>query len=242
MDDKTRELLQQGRDLYEKKEYAKAEPLLEQLAASGIKYADVYDMLGVIAQMRGALRDARDLFRKALSINPNYTDALLNLAVALNELRDYDGAKEVFDRLNHRSSSTPGEIEPFARGKIANMHAEISQAYLDLGMLKEATDELERAVALAPTFADLRVRLGLLYRDGGDLEMARRELAAAVHVNPRYSRAQLLLGSTLLALGNTSGAREAWLTVLQNEPDNARAQSYLKMLDESSSTRSTKGH
>lgn len=240
MDDRTKERLQQGRELYENKEYARAEPLLEQVAAAGAPFADVYDMLGVIAHMRGAVRDARDLFRKALSINPNYTEAMLNLAVALNELRDYDGAKEIFDHLNRRASRAPGEIEPFARGKIANMHADIAQAYADMGMLKEATEELQKAVGLAPSFADLRVRLGMLYRDAADLELAKREFAAAVHVNPRYLRGHLLLGSTLLALGDSEGARASWKAVLEIEPDNLRATSYLKMLDESP-PRSVKG-
>jgi tetratricopeptide (TPR) repeat protein len=80
----------------------------------------------------------------------------------------------------------------------------------------------------------------MLYRDAADLELAKREFAAAVHVNPRYLRGHLLLGSTLLALGDAAGARASWKTVLELEPDNLRANSYLKMLDESP-PRSVKG-
>ena len=230
MDDRLREMLQRGRELYEKKDYAHAEPLLEQVIASGVGFADVYDMLGVMAHMRGALKDARVFFEKAVQINPNYTDALLNLAVALNDLRDYEAAKEIFDRLNNRAANTPGQIEPYARGKIANMHADTSQAYAELGMTIEAIEEMQKAVTIAPTFADLRVRLGLLYRDAGDSLLARREFEAAIHVNPRYVKAYVLLGSTELALGRQAQAEAAWSKALEIDPENTRAKSFLEML------------
>jgi len=47
------------------------------------------------------------------------------------------------------------------------MHAELSQAYVDVGMAPEAIRELEKAINLCPHFADLQTKLGVLYRDTG---------------------------------------------------------------------------
>lgn len=231
MDDRLKELLQQGRELYQKREYAKAEPVLEDVVAREGRFADVFDMLGVIASLRGDLATAEDCFRKAVGLNPNYTEALLNLAVTLNDRRKYDEAREIFERLSTKAPRVAGEIEPFARGKLANMHADLAHAYADMSMRIEAIDELEKAVKLCPTFADLRTDLGLLYRDTGDLARAKAEFLAATEANPRYARAFVLLGSTELAAGDREGARAMWQQALSLEPDNERARSFLAMLD-----------
>ena len=232
MEERLKQLLTEGRELYEKRDFRAAEPILEQVAATGTKFADVFDMLGVIAHQRGDTIAAEERFRRAVAINPNYTEALLNLAITLNDRRKYDEAREVFERLGQKTPRGQQDIEPFARGKLANLHADLAQAYADMGMLDESIEQLSKAVKLAPTFADLRTRLGMLYRDGGRLDDAKRELVAAVQSNPKYARAHVLLGSTLLALGDKEGARSSWNEALAVEPENPRAASFLKMLDD----------
>ena len=64
-------------------------------------------------------------------------------------------------------------LDPFARGKIANMHADVGQAYADAGLPREAIAEYEKAVGLCPQFADLRTRLGTLLREINELDRAR---------------------------------------------------------------------
>jgi tetratricopeptide (TPR) repeat protein len=232
MDERLKQLLAEGRELYEKRDFRAAEPILEQVATAGTKFADVFDMLGVIAHQRGDVIAAEERFRRAVAINPNYTEALLNLAITLNDRRKYDEAREVFERLSRKTPRGDLDIEPFARGKLANLHADLAEAYGDLGMPYEAIEQLEKSVKLCPGFADLRTRLGVLYRDLGRLEDAKAELTAAVHANPKYARAHVLLGSTLLALGDKEAARGSWNEALVIEPDNPRAASFLKMLDE----------
>jgi len=234
MDDRVKELLLRGREHYEKRDYAAAEPLLQQIADEGQRFADVFDMLGVIAHMRGDFASAEERFRRAVSINPRYTEALLNLAITLNDRRKYEEARAIFDQMKAGSPQGDPQIEPFARGKLANMHADLSEAYAELGQLDDAIEQLEKAVKLCPTFADLRTRLGILYRDAGHLEDAAGEFRAAIDANPRYSRAHVLLGSTLLAGGDAAGARESWNEALVVDPDSQRASSYLRMLDEAS--------
>lgn len=235
MDESTKELLERGRELYRKGDYKNAELALDQVVAQGTVFADVYDMLGVIAHSRGDLRAAETRFRQALAQNPSYTDALLNLAVTLNDQRKYDEARDIWKRLSSKTPTNDKVIESFARGKIANMHAELAQAYSDVGQIDEAIEQLEKAVRLGPSFADLRYRLGILYRDATRLEEARRTFEAAISANPKHLRSYISLGSTCLALGDKQAAREAWNDALglgPEERDKARIQSYLAILDD----------
>jgi tetratricopeptide (TPR) repeat protein len=231
MDPRIRELLSVARDHYQKKELDQAEELLEQVLPDTDGFADVHDMLGVIAHSRGHLVKAAEHFERAVTINPNYTEALLNLAVTYNDLGRYDDAREVQARANALKTKGPMRLDPFARGKIANMHAEIGQAYAEAGMLDNAIEELKKAVELCPTFADLRTRLGMMYKEQGDLLRAREQFQLAKDANPRFVPARLMLGLAAFTLGDREVAIVEWREVLALEPDNGSAQAYLRMAE-----------
>jgi tetratricopeptide (TPR) repeat protein len=229
MDEHVKQLLLLGREHYQKREYDKAEYLLRQVVAKTDRFADVFDMLGVIAHSRGDFVLAERHFEKAVAINPNYTEAQLNLMVTYNDLGKYDAARRVYQSIRNRSGGAGAKEDTFAKGKIANMHAETSQAYLDAGMLAEAIVELEKAVGLCPEFADLRTRLGVLLRDTGNVARAREQFEAAKQANPRYVQARVLLGVLLLSSGEGDAATQEFSDVLQLDPENKSAIMYLRI-------------
>ncbi|MGA7123236.1 MAG: tetratricopeptide repeat protein [Polyangiaceae bacterium] len=230
MDEHTKQLLLLGREHYQKREFDKAEDALVQVVTKEDRLADVHDMLGVICHARGNFPQAEHHFERALSINPSYTEAALNLAVTYNDRGKYEAARQVYARIKGAPSGPLQGLDPFARGKIANMHAEVGQAYGDAGLVREAIAEYEKAVALCPQFADLRARLGSLLRDVNDLARAREQYEAAVEARPTYVPARIQLGVTLLAMGDTDGAADQWRRVLEVEPDNVRAKMYLRII------------
>jgi tetratricopeptide (TPR) repeat protein len=229
MDEHLKQLLLLGREHYQKREYDKAEYLLRQVVDQADQYADVHHMLGVITHSRGDFAEAERHFERAVELNPNYTEALLNLMVTYNDLGKYEEARAIYAQMRSRSETRGRELDPFAKGKIANMHAELSQAYQDLGMVPEAIRELEQATQLCPTFADLLTRLGMLYRDGGDLARAKEKAMAAKTANPRYVQARLLLGVLLLSDGVNDAATSEFEAVLSQDPENKSAQTYLRI-------------
>lgn len=231
MDDNTKQLLALGREHYEKREFDKAEHYLVQVIEEGVSYADVHNMVGVVRHDRGAFEDAMKAFEAALAINPTYTEALLNLSVTYNDLGRYDQAKETYKRAMSAGAKEPGEIDPFARGKIANLHAQVAQAYHDVGMLDEAIRELRKAVYLGPDFADLRLRLANVYREKGDLESSRFELQQSLESKPAYVPARVALGVVLLAQGNKDAAIAEWTRALDDDPGHRAAKMYLRMAD-----------
>lgn len=230
MDERTKQLLALGREHYDKREFDRAEHYLRQVLerAEG-KYADVLNMMGVIHHDRGRFEEAQAAFEEALQINPNYTEAALNLAVTYNDLGRYDDAKRIYQAALARGAESPGQLDPFVKGKIANLHAEVAQAYIDAGMFADAMHELRKAILLCPTFADLRVKLANLYRQAGDLDAARFELEEAIAARPRYVPAHVALGVTLLSMGQPERAMDAWRKAIEIDPDNKAAQMYLRM-------------
>jgi tetratricopeptide (TPR) repeat protein len=228
--------LSRGREHYQKREFDKAEELLRAVLDEQHRFADVFNMLGVIAHARGNYAQAEQHFEAATQINPNYTEALLNLAVTYNDQAKYEAARTVYQQIRSARDRTPDRIDPFAKGKIANMHADVATAYEETGLPLEAIHELERAVTLCPGFVDLRTRLGVLHRDAGNLAAAREQFEAALQANPRYTQARVMLGITLLSLNEVEAAVAQWNAVLELEPENRSAQMYLRMVETSKRT------
>lgn len=177
MDEALRQLLALGTDYYQKGDHATALPLLEQVIAGSQAFADVYNMLGVIYHGLGQFSKAETSFEKALTINPAYTEAALNLAVLFNDIGKYTEAKESYARALAANRRTAGEIDGHVAGKIANMHAQVGDAYQAAGRVKEAIPEYQKALRLGPTFVDIRIKLAGALRQSGDTNAAIDELS-----------------------------------------------------------------
>jgi tetratricopeptide (TPR) repeat protein len=189
-------------------------------------------MLGVIYHAQGRFQDAEDAFQRALELNPRYTEAALNLSVTYNDRGKYDQARDVYSRAVSSSVGQPNLLDRFARGKLANMHADLGAAYAGLAMFDEAVREYGKALDLCPEFADLRVRLGNVYRDMGVPEAAIGELEHAKRLRPDFLPARIHLGVTLFSLGRKEAALAEWKAVLEIDPNHKSAQLYIRMVND----------
>src|SRR5262245_31035846 len=144
MDARLKSLLVLGKEHYERREFDRAELAFQEiLSAGGDRFADVHNMLAFILHDRGDLARAETHFRRAIEINPRYIEAHLNLAVTYSDLGKYDEAHEIYARIRELEGDSKA-VDPFVRGKIANMHADVAQAYTDAGMRPEAIVELRK--------------------------------------------------------------------------------------------------
>ncbi len=229
--ERVKQLVVLGREHYAKREFDQAERVLRDILAEHDKYADVHDMLGVICHSRGNFVAAEHHFERALELNPAYTEAALNLAVTYNDRGKYDKAKEIYAKIKSGPAGSGPSLDPFARGKIANMHASVGEAYADAGLVREAILEYQSATRLCPEFSDLQVRLAALHRQIGDLPAARGCYEAALAVRDAYVPARLGLGITLFTMGDTNGAETEWRRALTLDPESSQAKLYLRMLE-----------
>jgi tetratricopeptide (TPR) repeat protein len=232
MDETLREALATGREFYRQREYARAEPYLAQVTAAKLPYADVYNMLGVVYHDAGQFSKAHACFEEALRINPAYTEASLNLAVTYNDMGRYGEARDLYLGALTTSTRPGAKLDSYVMGKIANMYAEIGEVFATAGAWDEATAEFGRALALRPTFIDVRVRLAQTLRDAGRLDEAVRELRAVLAQSADYPPARLSLALTLFSKGDHSAALQELEALLQKEPHHARARVIRDMIRE----------
>lgn len=246
MDDRTRRLLDRGREYYAAADYDKAARCLVPVLRNRQTFADVHNMMGVIYAHRGLPKRAQRMFEQALKLNPGYTEAAMNLAVAYNDEGRYQEAREVHRRmlaarrkLAPASSSSP--VDPFVRGKLANKHADLADAYEQAGLLADAIRERERALALCPGFVDIRSGLAAAYRAIGDLAAAAREYERVKKENGRLPGPRLQLGMTYYAAGRLDEAAREWREVVELQPTNKFARLYLGLLEPRASVGGARG-
>jgi tetratricopeptide (TPR) repeat protein len=230
MDEALKQLLTLGRGYFEKKQWAEAEKYLTQVVEQNQSFADVYNMLGVIYHQQGQFARAQRAFEAALRINPAYTDAALNLAIIYNDMGKYREAREVYSGALSRQRAAPNKMDPYVRGKIANMYADIGNVYASSGMLDEAIAEYRRALELGPTFVDIRLKLADALRDQGKHAEALKEYEAILAANPNYLPGRVHYGIALYSAGRKADAIAVWEDVLARNSGTKSAEMYLSLV------------
>ncbi|MBI5492115.1 MAG: tetratricopeptide repeat protein [Deltaproteobacteria bacterium] len=219
-----------GKKAFEEKKYGNALQYLEKVAAERNNFADVFNMLGLIYYNNSRFEDAINSFRRAIELNPNYTEASLNLSVVYNELGQFDRSSEVYAMAKAAKREVSSYLDPYVKGKLANMHAGIGTIYKDLGYYGQAVDEYRKALALRPEFVDIKTCLGVVFRDMSEYGKAIKELEEAVRLNPDYPSPRIQLGLTYYAMGQHEKAKTEWLKVLRSHPEDKMAQMYMNLL------------
>ncbi|MCC6503100.1 MAG: tetratricopeptide repeat protein [Deltaproteobacteria bacterium] len=219
-----------GKRSFDERKYDTALQYLEKVAAEKNQFADVYNMLGFIYYSNSRFEDAIVAFKKAIEINPSYTEASLNLSVVYNELGQFERSSEVYSLARDARKDAQTYLDPYVKGKLANMHSGLGSIYKDLGFYNEAADEFRKALALRPEFADIRTNLGIVLRDMKDYDGALRELEDAVRQHPDYAPSRVQLGLTCYAMGQHERAKTEWLKVLRANPEDKVAQMYMNLL------------
>lgn len=231
MEERIKRLVSLGKEHFQHGEFAEAEKIFKEILKEYPGFADILNLLGVIYHNEGKIEKATKHFEESLKVNPGYTDAALNLAVTYNDLGRYDDARKVYSNAVARSRTTPKHMDPFAKGKLANMHADLGSAYHGMGLYEEAVAEYEKALKLCPSFIDLRTKLGKTLQDKGELTEAEQAFRQVILEKPDYLPARIHLGFNLYCQKQYTPARAQWEKVLELDPENKRCQLYLKMLD-----------
>lgn len=224
-----------GKRAFEEKDFFRAERVLREAIGSGASYSDLHYILGLIYHQWGKLHLAVDYFEKALELNPSYTEALLSLSITLNDMGRYEEAKTVYRRASESvevaGKSTPGGI---FRGRIANLHAELGELYLALGRNEDAILEYRKALAAAPEYPDLHVRMVVALREAGRTAEGLEEAEKVLAGHPGNVPARIQQGILFYLSGDQASARRTWEEALFRDPTNKLVQLYLNMLDRES--------
>jgi tetratricopeptide (TPR) repeat protein len=224
------ELLNAADEHYDRGDYPLAQPYYEKLVQQGLRYADVFNRLGIIYHLGGRLAEARWCFQQALEINSGYLEAAVNLTVTCNELGEYGSGVRTLERARRHADSSN---DAYRRGKVANLHRMLGRAYLDMGRPEDAMHEFGRALRLCPKFHDIRLELAKLLRLRGNARAAREEVMLILQLDPGHHDARALLGVIEIETGDPDRGREHLQSVVQECGDHPVATAYLKQVNSS---------
>jgi len=230
MSPELRRILDVADEHYARAEYELARPHYERLIRNGVCYPDVLNRLGVIHHLAGRLLEARDCFERSLAENAGYIEAALNLTVTCNELGEYGTGIRSLKRAQRHSESSN---DAYRRGKLANEHRVLAEAYMDLDRPEDAMHEFGRALRLCPDFHDIRIELARLLHRRGNAQGAREELTLILQLEPGHHDARTLLGVIEIETGDRMAGLQHLRDVVRDCADHPVAKAYLSRAESS---------
>jgi type IV pilus assembly protein PilF len=175
----------------------------------------VYNDIGLVYMNRDKLPEALTYFQKALSIKPDYSDALLNIAVTHLKMGEWDAAIE-------RLKSLESDMLYAAPQNVA---LNLGYAYYMKGQYADAFRNYERAIkhyedGFKKDITYVRAMLGnaRVSIKMGNPKAALGILDAALLEAPMVPELHFYRGAALELLGQSDEARNAYLRVIELAP------------------------
>lgn len=208
-------------------------------------------LMGTIETQQGDLIDAENHFRKALILEPGLQGARLTLATVLEGEGKAAAAQEVLEsmvaagnknpqtflalaQLENRRGNTEGALVSALKAKaVASNDPAVLYAVgalcLQMDLIKDGTENLEKAAALDP-------RPAVLYTLGS-ARVANRDLVAAKKIyenllreDPKDPQVNYALGATCFLAGETDSAKPYFERSLTLQPDQVESLYYLGVI------------
>lgn len=233
MDVSPERLVEQANERFQLQDYYGAIHLLEEVVATGRAFADAHHLLGVSYSLAGQPEKALEQLERALTLNPNYIEALIHRALVLNELGREEEANAALRRARQVGADRRAGFPAHLASKLANQHAALGEAYLEAGGLNEAIAQYEAALALGPGFHDLRYKLGRLLLEAGRALEAHEHFQTIVRERPAFLDAAAMLGLASYLAGDGLAARAVWEALRARRPEDPRVEAYLALLSRS---------
>ncbi|HEX6132525.1 MAG TPA: tetratricopeptide repeat protein [Longimicrobiales bacterium] len=225
------QLKQQGRQAFERKDYAAALGIFQGILADHPEYADIRHFAGLCLVFMGRPEEALEQLDAALAINPAYVEANINRALVLQELGRYDEARVAFERASEYEQQSHGRFPAAATARLANAHAGVGDLYMETGAPGEAAAQYYMALELRPKFHDIRNKYATALLGMGRLDEAVQQLRRVLEGNPHFIAARLNLGLALYRQGSVAEAAEEWEACREQQPAHPQVRAYLAMLE-----------
>lgn len=227
-----RELVRQAKESFIEGDYRTAEPLLQQALLQNNKDPEIYQMLATLSYDKGQFNKAIKAFKKALEIDPGYTDASVGLSIILNDLGRYEEAKEVFTDAQERLNETKKQSDPFIEDRITQKHIELGDLYFQISKFEDALEQYAKAKKLSNHPAPLVLKIAECYLKLHKEARAIQELQLFLREYPQNNEARTRLGVYLYQMNRVYEAVEEWEKVLIRDPSNTDAKHYLQIARE----------
>ena len=202
-------------------------------------------VLGACLRANGEMVESLDVLNKAIELNPNYAEALINRGLirlsqknkteALADLELARGLKphikQIWDLVitlkmeaQEYSAATALlidmiEIDPEDEKRLATL----ALCYQHLKDFEASEEFYNKALAIKPDYADGFNNLGVTLREQGKLEEAIEAYKKALAIKPDFANAYNNMGNALQEQGKLEEAIEAYNKALAIKPDYTEA-------------------
>ena len=200
------------------KQFEKAKKFIRQGKKQGVvlkRVPDVYNSLGIALKADGKLKEAEEIFRKAISLAPSSHVLHVNLGNTLQELNRVDDAvknfkkaillKPDFAETHFNLANTLQLAERYAEAVVVYKQAidlnpkhvvafnNLGFALSKLGSLIEAETQYKNALKLMPNYYEAHLNIGNLHYGLQQFEKAEKDYQKAIEIQPNYAEAYLNL-------------------------------------------------
>lgn len=227
-----RDMVSQAKESFIEGDYKTAEPLLQQAILQNNKDPEIYQMLATLFYDKGQFNKAIKAFKKALEIDPAYTDASVGLSIILNDIGRYDEAKVVFTDAQDRLNENKKQSDPFIEDRIAQKHLELGDLYFQIEKFEDALEQYSKAKKLSNNPGQLILKIAECYMKLHKEQRATQELQLFLRDYPQHVEARVRLGIYLYQMNRVYEAVEEWERVLIRDPNNSDAKHYLQLARE----------
>lgn len=159
---------------------------------------------------KGQFREAADRFKSAVVIDPKNLHAQYDLAVALENAKEWKASADAYERVV--------QLAP----KLAAAHHHLGEVRLALGDRAAARKELEAATTLDPRAAESWIALGRVEVEDGHPEVAAKRLEKAA-LTVDEPDVWFHLGFARELAKDEKGARAAYEHTIKMDPRHTRA-------------------
>jgi type IV pilus assembly protein PilF len=169
--------------------------------------------LGVISDLQGKSEDAIKYYKKAISLDSDFSEAYNALGVVYSKQQKWNDALKNYNKaLENKLYTTPHvpylnmgrvymakkdypkAVEAYRDAKryvsLDVISYELGQALFEAGRTKEATEEFQEGVSLAPQNANMRYALALSLLKEGNKKSAVAEFKKVAELAPKSELAQ----------------------------------------------------
>ena len=196
---------------HQRGDHAGALGRLDAAIASRGDAAPFHNNRGSILLALGRAEEAAASYRQALTLRPDYVEALSNLGGVLVRL----GRGEEAAATCRRALA----LDP----KHAEAHNNLGSAERELGDAASAAASFRAALALEPAHAEAHLNLGTVVQEEGDLAAAEASYRRALAARPDHAEAHCNLGTALEAQGRLADAAASHRAAIAARPSYARA-------------------
>lgn len=223
------DVFSEAKDAFINGNYKISEPILHQMVLRGTRNPEVFQMLATIFYDKGQFNKAIKTFKRALEIDPTYTDASVGLSIILNDLGRYDEGKRIFEEARTILDKRKNASDPWVDEKIASKHEELADLYFQYNRFSECLEQLLKAQKLSSRKAEITIRISECFVKLGDVQKATRELKNLIKEYPQLVSARMKLAQIFYNNNNVAEAVEQWENVLIKDPKHPEALRCLKM-------------